>query len=450
MYFSDMHQSYLLYNSLSNSFIAMGEDIYNNVLNIKKKPNQIDENVNSDLMSILKDMMVIYEGTDDDILNILRLKYYQNCFQSKSLMLTIAPTLDCNFKCPYCYENDHKSSIYMDDTTQNLLIQFIKNKYEKGNFKKVFIDWYGGEPLLAFDRIQSITKALKEHQIEFQSDIITNGYLLTKEIIELLPDLNIKWIQISIDGDASTHNKSRPHIINNDSYEKIMQNLKILHNFLQKQEHKFSVSIRYQVDKNNEKCFDSIAELFVERFPLFVLYPSMVQCGIGNSTYTEAQITLNSKEHATFLRKHCNKGKNVLIRCYPEWVGATSCIAAIQNGYVIGPEGEIYRCWEDVGNKELIMGNIHHNSGRLDNLPKLARFMAGIDPTLEKSCSSCLFLPTCGGGCPGKRMKNKYENGNYHLCTYFKGEEETKAFLDIHYARQKAEKSQESIFIGNN
>jgi uncharacterized protein len=257
-------------------------------------------------------------------------------------------------------------------------------------------------------------------------------------------------IQISIDGDSSTHNKSRPHITNNDSYQKIMQNLENLHDFLQKQDRKISVNIRYQVDKNNEKCFDGIAKLFTERFPLFILYPSMVQCGIGNSCYTETQTTLSSKEYAVFLRKHYETGKNVLIRCYPEWVGAIGCIAAMQNGYVIGPEGEIYRCWEDVGNNEKVMGNIHHNNGRLNDIPKLAQYITGIDPTLEKSCASCLFLPTCGGGCPGKRMKNKYENGAYHLCTYFKGEEETKAFLDIHYAQQKSKKKQESIFIENN
>lgn len=80
---------------------------------------------------------------------------------------------------------------------------------------------------------------------------------------------------------------------------------------------------------------------------------------------------------------------------------------------------------------------IHVNKGRIADISRKAKYVAGIDPTLEKTCESCLFLPTCGGGCPGKRMQNKYENGKYHVCTYFKGENEIKDYLDIHYTIQK-------------
>ena len=64
------------------------------------------------------------------------------------------------------------------------------------------------------------------------------------------------------------------------------------------------------------------------------------------------------------------------------------------NGYVIGPEGEIYRCWEDVGNRELEMGIIQNGNVKLNNIHKLARFIVGIDPTMEKSKESIFIEKT--------------------------------------------------------
>lgn len=48
-------------------------------------------------------------------------------FSDRSLGLTIAPTLDCNFCCPYCYEKgQHKTT--MTSEVEDQLVSFVKKR----------------------------------------------------------------------------------------------------------------------------------------------------------------------------------------------------------------------------------------------------------------------------------------------------------------------------------
>lgn len=448
MFYSDVHNGYLLYNSLSNSFISFGNKIHGILLKIKNNPDSFESmnDVSKEFLDELKRMLIIYEGTHEDLLNIIRMYQYKNCYQSNSLLLTIAPTMDCNFKCAYCFENN-KSKTYMSIETEKVLVDFIMNEYRNKCFKDVQIDWYGGEPLLAFDSIKRISESLNDCNIKFSSSLITNGYLLDKEKIEQLSSLNINTIQISIDGDSNIHNRSRPHIANGDSYEKIMENLQHLHDYLMQNNVKINVGIRYHVDKNNINCFSGIANLVTDKFPLFILYPSMVQDNIGNDKYTKTKSALNQQEYIDFLKDNCGQARNIYIQTFPECMLGTGCIAAMSNGYVIGSCGELYLCWEDVGNSDKIIGNITKGFVNINKIHEKAKFISGNDPTLDTKCKNCLFLPVCGGGCPGKRIKNKYGIYQYNLCTYFKTGNEIKNFLNIHYTMLKSKTNLKKISI---
>lgn len=61
------------------------------------------------------------------------------------MSLIIAPTLDCNFRCPYCFEDLKK--IYMTKGTVNAIKNFVRNKIKNG-VTNLNVSWYGGEPLL--------------------------------------------------------------------------------------------------------------------------------------------------------------------------------------------------------------------------------------------------------------------------------------------------------------
>ena len=48
-----------------------------------------------------------------------------------------------------------------------------------------------------------------EYGCKITSDITTNGYLLNEQNIREMKQLNVKSIQITIDGDRESHNKRR-------------------------------------------------------------------------------------------------------------------------------------------------------------------------------------------------------------------------------------------------
>lgn len=93
-------------------------------------------------------------------LDKLRYDINSNRFSQDVLDITIAPTMACNFKCPYCYEQKGRTlnTKSMSKLIQDSLINFIKLRLDKSCSKKLYINWYGGEPLLEIDLIKKLTK----------------------------------------------------------------------------------------------------------------------------------------------------------------------------------------------------------------------------------------------------------------------------------------------------
>lgn len=87
---------------------------------------------------------------------------------TSSVAFTVAPTMKCNFRCPYCFEQGNEYTTMTNEVVEdtiNFLNSKINNIAQKENEEKnVSITWYGGEPLLAINIIEKITKGLNlEH-----------------------------------------------------------------------------------------------------------------------------------------------------------------------------------------------------------------------------------------------------------------------------------------------
>ena len=224
---SNKKEKTFLYNSLYNVFVEIEPEKVKKIKQIK-----------SDLKS-KKDVKKWTDDEDFDFLltnNIITTKENESAYKKmlyikKKMQIsdptirgyTIAPTLDCNFNCEYCFE-ESRPPIYMDEKTEKAIIEMIKND---SRIRILHIDWYGGEPLMGFDIIERISKEiLTIKNIQYSASIITNGYLLTEEKIKKLKELRVTDIQVTIDGDRETHNKKRPHIKGFGTYDVIIENLK--------------------------------------------------------------------------------------------------------------------------------------------------------------------------------------------------------------------------------
>lgn len=100
---------------------------------------------------------------------------------------------------------------------------------------------------------------------------------------------------------------------------------------------------------------------------------------------------------------------------YPVLNCSKNCCATRVYSYIIGPEGEIYKCWNDVSNRERIIGYI--DKKKLTNSSLLYNYMVGSKWYYNNECKDCFFLPICNGNCAWYWYRNKFENGKYNLCT---------------------------------
>jgi radical SAM protein with 4Fe4S-binding SPASM domain len=138
--------------------------------------------------------------------------------QTVALVLTSA----CNLRCKYCYEkHDLRDRRSMPFT----MIKEILSRHlnASNDYKRVIVDFFGGEPLLEFPLIKQTIEWVKscKWQKEYSFQIGTNGTILNDEIKSFLLK-NRKNIELSfsLDGNRTAHNISR-----DNSYDLLAPNI---------------------------------------------------------------------------------------------------------------------------------------------------------------------------------------------------------------------------------
>jgi len=122
--------------------------------------------------------------TSVDERELLRQQYEEARGDPRSLILTIAPTLMCNFACDYCFQGADKPSGTMSLDVQNAIVRLVSKA--AGTGKRIGVTWYGGEPLLAKDVISGLSRRIlavaTNAGVRLDGSIVTNGYGLTSAV----------------------------------------------------------------------------------------------------------------------------------------------------------------------------------------------------------------------------------------------------------------------------
>lgn len=334
---------------------------------------------------------------DIDELELIRFEMQQSRFQSHHSALTIAPTSDCNFRCVYCYEKGTYSNCRMSDETADLLVSFVEG--QAPSLQELSICWYGGEPLLEIDRIISLSRRFiqicEANKINYHASMITNGYLLSRKNIEKLNEARVTMLQVTLDGEESIHNRRRFLANGQGTYKTIIRNLSENYDFLP------HVSLRVNIDKTNIESLKQIKEWINENNLANKIHPYAGHVQSIFDTY-DSDHCLKIEEYSQIDYDFQSEMPNHESLLYPLRL-FNCCQADAMLSAVIGSDGSIYRCWDDIGRDDRKTGNL--KDGLQVNSVYLKYLMH--DPTQDKECNQCFYLPLCLGGCPHQWQKQK-------------------------------------------
>ena len=178
-YFYD--SKFIVVNLISLNVIRLKPNLYHAL-----KTNSFDSFSKQEFDALLK-MRFINDISDE-------FAYYSHRgTEASKFGLTILTTTGCNARCPYCYEKGLKT-VQMSEKTQNDVCNFIKTS----GYKDISIVWFGGEPLLNVQPIDSILSFCNLNGIHVESTMISNGYLVGKYLDKIVNDWQIKKIQIKL------------------------------------------------------------------------------------------------------------------------------------------------------------------------------------------------------------------------------------------------------------
>ena len=380
-----------VYNGLSGSLLRTPTGGHDSVQRVLDDPEARDCSVDL-LERMARGRMIVADDTDE--IDMLAKRYALTRDDSSRFALTIVTSLGCNFDCPYCFEAKHPS-IMRDDVVDAVLAALDD---QLPRIRTFHATWFGGEPLVGKKPLLALSDAFIERcdaaGVDYNASISTNGYLLDEEMCRELQERRVTNVQVCLDGPPEIHDRMRPLANGGETFWRIVQNLKHAVDY-------FAVSLRMNADTQNilraEELFRILADEGLSG--RLTVYPGQIVGvddggGSPSETYKPACFTNAEFAQAELVFNGLTAGYGFSEANVPRPMGAP-CTAVRKNELVVGSEGELYKCWDSVGNTFEVIGTIFDYA----NLNGRLRKWLVYDPFSDNECRSCIALPVCMGGC---------------------------------------------------
>lgn len=328
-------------------------------------------------------------------------------------------TMGCNMRCKHC-GSACKNALPEELTTE----ESLKLCKDLGKLGLKWVTVSGGEALLRKDW-HLIAKGLKDNGVT--PLLITNGWIVNKEIVKQAEDSGIESFAMSLDGTKETHDFMRMK----GSFDRIMNAYNLIEGT------KLVKAAITTINKKNIKELDKIKKILIDKkvklwqvqvgLPMgnfaendeIALEPSDIDKVIdfAYETIPDERITIyladclgyyNWKEIA--VRDKTYKSKNVM------WKGCS----AGKESFGILHNGDILGC-TSIRDRQFVEGNIRNQSLKeiWENENNFSWSRGLSKEKLSGFCSKCGFGDKCLGGCPNTRLtfrKSIYAENDY--CSY--------------------------------
>ena len=303
----------------------------------------------------------------------------------------------CPLACGYCYQQGTHVGGRLEGDLSDECLAFIKAQCEKVEAERLFISYYGSEPLSNLKAIVSTATDLKQFceqkEIRFRFGMVTSGVLLTREIVETLRPLGFLQAQITVDGNQQTHDASRPFQSGKGTYATIMKNLAEYAGLI-------STDVLCVLDESRVdaayELIDTLArEGYAER-KVHVKFSPVVETN-DNATIAASQLYVDEGQKMAAEREILVQIAKLSVYAAERGLFEdllpqhTWCAMQRHDGrnFTLEPSGKLYTCPNFIGR------DTKYEAGHI------ATGFGGIDTVLKEQyqrsekCLSCRYLPIC-------------------------------------------------------
>lgn len=388
--------TYDIFDCLNDS---IDENIDESIINSLKEKYSVDEieEAYSQIYKAFKKGMIFSEDKHKKISETVDLDS-----PIKAMCINIAH--DCNMICEYCFaaKGDFGCGreLMTFETAKKAIDFLVENSKNRRNLE---VEFFGGEPLMAFDIIKQTVKYARnleeEYNKNFRFTLTTNGILLNDEKIDFI-NKEIYTVVLSLDGRKDINDKMRRTRSGEGTYDIIIPKFRKLID----QRGRKNYHIRGTFTKNNLKFSEDVLHIYNLGFSKISIEPV-----IGdekkeyNISESDLKIVLNEYENLAKKIYHMRKnGSDIDFYRFNIDLEKSPCSVKRLKGCSCGnefiavtPNGDIFPCHQFVGNKQFLMGNLNK---KLFNT-NMKKSFSEINMYKKENCGSCWARFFCGGGC---------------------------------------------------
>ena len=367
----------LLYNVVTSEMVLLD--------NLEKKVFESLPSVHTpEIDEMIARHYVVEEGLDESkSVNELRALIKKLEPSKRVSGFTILPTTECNARCYYCFQSNHKHCTLSESMIPSI-IDYITAKCKS---EPIEICWFGGEPLVANNRITQICTGLKHKGIKFRSTMVSNGYLFDNDLIKIAKnEWNLISVQITLDGTEEVYNETKAYVNPKENpFQRVLNNIEDL------LESDIAVNIRFNVTNENAVNLSDLIDELADRFggkKGFTCYSHAVYEGVGfepisyNDTIREV-IDLQTLALDNKLRE------NHLLGSFSRLPGlkVINCMSDSDSSRLIYPDGTIGKC-ENKSSSDCV-GDVYHD------IVDEEMYEQYKSTTMFENCHSCWLFPDC-------------------------------------------------------
>lgn len=382
----------VIYNAATDQLVALTSQLANIFNEGKAAPEKIKAQHAELYDHLLQKGIFVCDEADETETYIRKREEYER--SSGEYTITINPTLACNMSCWYCYES-HKNMPAMSADVKQSVLLLIDKLLADNKLKKLNLSFFGGEPLLYFDKvvvdiINHAKMQCKAFDAKLSIHFTTNAYLLTDNVLKHLEGLDVSF-QITIDGGKQVHDSVRKTKGGEPTYARIVEHI---HQTLSRG---FSVGVRFNYTAKSIPSFIDVVKDFShlqqEQKPLVnFTFQRVWQDNEGDASQVEQQV-----EHIERAFEQAglfvNNAKSYIVPyCYADGV----------NTAVVNYNGDLFKCTaRDFAPKSkegtlAADGTLRWN----ERLRKRMSIRHGSD-----TCLLCRIYPICHGGCSQMKLE---------------------------------------------